>query len=145
MIREFHFQQKLRMYAVAAALVGLVLLSAATKAQQCNFRCTCADPAEYFVTCPKLNADQCAQAAKRASVGGVICTGSMVAVCQADKQIAPPPGSYGQSCDGCEHDCTFLLCNCRRADGTASQTGINYAACPGHSVANANGMLACGR
>ena len=133
------------MRAAAAAFIGLVLLSAAAWAQQCNFKCNCADPAEYFLACPKLKADQCAQAARRASIGGVVCTGSMAAACQADKHIARPPGSYAQSCEGCEHDCTFLLCNCRRADGTANQTGINYAACPGHSVANAYGSLTCGR
>lgn len=106
------------MRAVAAAAIGLALMSAGAAAQQCNFSCVCADTSHYSTVCPTLTAAQCAQAAQRASVGGVVCTGTMGATCQASSHIAPSPGSYAQTCEGCQHDCTFLLCNCRKTDGT---------------------------
>jgi len=132
----------------AAAIVGLILLNSVgvdAHAQQCIFKCTCADPADSMVACPRLNAEQCAQAAQRASVGGVACTASMGVICEPTRHIATPPGGYTQTCQDCQHDCTFLLCACKSADGTLKQSGINYAACPGHSVVNVDGRLACGR
>jgi len=129
---------------LAMAIIGSVLLGAGAQAQQCIFKCTCANPAESSVACPRLSAEQCAQAAQRASVGGVACTASMGAICQPTSTISPPPGSYSQTCQACQHDCTFLLCACRSADGTLKQSGINYAACPGHSVINVDGKLTCG-
>ena len=133
------------MRAFYAAFIALILMSANAAAQQCNFRCTCANPAEHMTSCPPVNAQICEQAAQRASVGGVKCTGTMEATCQARVQIAPPPGNYAQSCDSCQHHCTFLLCSCKGADGSAQQSGINYVACPGHTVANVGGKLVCGQ
>lgn len=126
-----------------AALIGLFLMSAGAAAQQCNFRCVCADTTQSSTVCPNLTATECSQAAERASVGGVKCSGTMAPGCQASGNIASPPGSYAQSCQECQHDCTFLLCNCRKSDGTLNQTGIRYATCPEHSVANKDGMLTC--
>lgn len=132
-----------------AIVIGLIGVSASALtsavAQQCNFKCTCANPAEHMSACPPLNAQQCEQAAQRASLGGVTCTGTIEATCQASVQIADPPGSYAQTCSSCQHDCSFLLCNCQSADGSASQSGINYAVCSGHSVANVDGKLTCGK
>ena len=143
-------ESKPAMRAAVAMIVALIAISAClpmsggASAQQCNFKCTCANPAEHMTACPPLNAQQCEQAAQRASVGGVTCTGTMGTACQAGVQIADPPGSYAQTCSNCQHDCTFLLCNCQSADG-AKQSGINYAACPGLSVTNVDGRLACGK
>jgi len=128
-----------------AAVVALMLLTAGAQAQQCMIKCTCADPADSSVACPRLNAEACAQAAERASVGGVVCGASMGRFCQPASHVAAPPGSYTQSCWACQHDCTFLLCTCRGSGGDLKQSGINYAACPGHSVVNIDGKLACGR
>jgi hypothetical protein len=146
-----NLERKLAMRAAIAVVVALIGMSACLStssgalAQQCNFKCTCANPAEHMAACPPLNAQQCGQAAQRASVGGVTCTGTMEAACQANIQIAVPPGSYAQTCSNCQHDCTFLLCNCQSAVGSARQSGINYAACSGHSVANVDGRLTCGK
>lgn len=131
--------------ATIALSFGMIFFGAGALAQQCNFKCTCANPSEGFVACPSLTQQQCEQAAARASVGGAVCTGAMSATCQTEKHVAPPPGSYAQTCRDCQNDCTFLLCNCRSPDGTIKQTGIDYAACPGHAIANESGKLICSR
>ena len=131
------------MRALPAAIFGLLAMSAAAQAQQCIFKCTCADPTQSLVACPRLTAEQCTQAAQRASVGGVVCTASTGVICEPTTHIVMPPGSYAQTCQDCQHDCTFLLCACKSNDGGLKQSGINYAACPGHAVANVDGKLAC--
>ena len=56
-----------------------------------------------------------------------------------------PPGSYSQSCNNCSHNCTNISCSCRKINQTYDNTSINYASCPGGSLTNNNGALACGR
>lgn len=79
------------MRATIALSFGMIFFGAGALAQQCNFKCTCANPSEGFVACPSLTQQQCEQAAARASVGGAVCTGAMSATCQTEKHVAPLP------------------------------------------------------
>lgn len=132
------------MRAVALAVMAFAAMTTAAAAQHCNLRCICADPAQDVKTCPNVSAEECTQAARNGSVGGVACTGTMAASCQASNHVPTPPGDYAQTCEDCQHDCTFLTCSCRTTAGRPNRTGIVYSACPGHAVTNVDGRLTCG-
>ena len=58
-----------------------------------------------------------------------------------------PGGSYSESCSECAvvGNQTVVTCTCcKKVDGTCNATSANFVECPGKSLTNNDGALACG-